>query len=351
MLPIHFAARPSDLPKGAPALTLDGAFPGADDARSGGLHLAHWPGNRTPPALRRDLSTEIAFAFLDLPKEERETLLNGAESIVLNHYDTDGICALFVLTQPDEAQAHRKLLIETAAAGDFHEVRSEHAFCIDAALRNLHGDDKPALVAEALECLSRLLRSRDAASEHAAADLARFRLDRQRMEAALFDDLIYMDMGLWVGVQGSLESPTFDPGRHAFFHDGRADRALLIGRAPNGSTARFVLGTYSFFDVVTRTPSPRPDLVALCAKLNAAEGTTASDDAAWRHQDPNGASPELWFGAEGLPLYAEHAGAFLGLSRLTPEEIKAFCIDAVRDTWPLPDDDDEADDDEDIFAV
>lgn len=349
MLPIRFVARPSDLPKGAPALTLDGAFPSAPG--STGLHLAHWPGNRTPAALRRDLSTEIAFAFLGLPSDERARALDGSEFIALNHYDTDGICALFVLTRQEEAQRHRELLVDVAASGDFHAVRSEHALCIDAALRNLAGEDKLALVHEALDLLGQLLGDPEAAAQRSAQDLAAYRADRAALDGALHDDLIYMDMAVWTAPLRAAGGPLFDPGRHAFFAEARADRALLLGRTADGTTARFVLGTYSFFDVVSRKPSPRPNLAALTAQLNAEEGCATDGAFCWRHQDPSGASPELWFGKAGLPLYAEHAAEFLGESRLSPETVKALCIDAVRDAWPLPDDDDEADDDEDIFAV
>ena len=348
MLPIRFVARPSDLPEGAPALTLDGAFPSTSTA---GLHLAHWPGNRTPAALRRDLSTEIAFAFLELADTEQETLLSGSEFIALNHYDTDGICALFALTRREEAQRHRELLVDVAASGDFHAVRSDHALCIDAALRNLQGEDKLALVHSSLDLLGELLNSPEAASQHAAKDLAAFHDDRAALEGALFDDLIYMDLAVWTAPLRAPGGPLFDPGRHAFFADARADRALLLGRTAGGTTARFVLGTYSFFDVVSRKPSPRPDLAELAAQLNEAEGCNADAAMCWRHQDQRGASPELWFGLAGLPLYAEHASEFLGESKLSCEDVKAKCIDAVRATWPLPDDDDEADEDEDIFAV
>jgi hypothetical protein len=348
MLPIRFVARPSDLPEGAPALTLDGAFPSTSDA---GLHLAHWPGNRTPDALRRDLSTEIVFAFLELPDGEQQELLNGSEFIALNHYDTDGICALFALTRQEEALRHRELLVDVAASGDFHAVRSEHALCIDSVLRNLKGIDKLALTQDALDVLGELLGDPKAALERAEVYLAAYRNGRADLEDALFDDLIYMDMGVWTAPLRSADAPLFDPGRHAFFADARADRALLLGRSAGGTTARFVLGTYSFFDVVSRKPSPRPDLAALCKRLNEAEGCSTDGAHCWRHQDQRGASPELWFGTEGLPLYAEHAAEHLGVSSLSPENVKAMCIDAVRATWPLPDDDDEADDDEDIFAV
>ena len=349
MLPIRFAARPSDLPEGAPALTLDGAFPSAPS--STGLHLAHWPGNHTPAALRRDLSTEIAFAFLDLPAAEQAALLNCSEFIALNHDDTDGICSLFVLTRQEEAQRHRELLVDVAASGDFHAVRSDHALCIDAALRNLQGEDKLALVHEAMDLLGELLGDPEAAAKRAKDDLVAYQSGRAALEGALFDDLIYMDLAVWTAPLRAAGGPLFDPGRHAFFADARADRALLLGRTAGGTTARFVLGTYSFFDVVSRKPSPRPDLAALCAQLNGAEGCVTDGAQCWRHQDQRGASPELWFGQADLPLYAEHADEFLGESKLSCEDVKAMCIDAVRAAWPLPDDDDEADDDEDIFAV
>ena len=51
------------------------------------------------------------------------------------------------------------------------------------------------------------------------------------------------------------------------------------------------------------------------------------------------------------PLYAEHAADHLAPSRIDALEIKRLVIDAIRATWPLPDDDDEAEDGEDIFAV
>ncbi|MEM8711800.1 MAG: DUF6687 family protein [Planctomycetota bacterium] len=354
MLPIRYAARPSEAypaPGGAPALVLDGAFPQDRDPALG-LHLAHWPGNRTPAALRRDLSTMTVLAFLELPEEEQRTLLNGAEVIEINHVDTDGLCALFALRHPDEAMTHRERLVEVAAAGDFHEVRSEHALAVDAALRALSGDDKLAVIEEGLRLIGELLPSEEKARQRASADLDRYAADRAALESALFDDLIYLDLAVWTSpLAGGDDAAAFDPGRHAFFADGRADRALLLGRRPDGTTARFVLGTYSFFDVVSRRPSPRPDFAALAARLNGLEGTSDADEVGWRHQPMQTASPELWFGREGLPLYDEHASPFLEPSQLSAEAIKAACIDAVRDTWPLPDDDDEADDDEDIFDV
>lgn len=351
MLPIRFATRPEDRGAGR-VVHVDGSPIG--ESTPNDLHLSHWPGNLTPAPLKRDLSTEIAFAFLRLPEAERAKHLEGAEALVLNHYDTDGICALFVLTRTDSAREHKELLNEIALSGDFFTVRSDRAFAIDAALRTL-GEEardagaadpkahKQALVERALDRLGECLESEAAAGQGAAlAGLAR---DRAALKGAAFDDLVYLDFGVWTGAPAA----TFDPGRHAFFGDGRIDRALLLGQGPSGTTARFVIGTRSFFDVVTRPPSARPDLGKLCATLQAMEPTPS--EGAWRHQDTRTASPELWFGGPDLPLYAEHAGPFLRPSAIPLLDIRKAVTDAIRDAWILPDDDDEADEDEDIFAV
>jgi len=188
-------------------------------------------------------------------------------------------------------------------------------------------------------------------------DTDALRADRADLAAALHDDLVYLDLGVWTGATARSSSP-FDPGRHAFFGSGRHDRALLIGPGTTGTTARFVLGTRSTVDTVASTPSPRPDLIALARTLNTLEvdpdvdpEMNPVDGAAWRHHDPAGASPELWFGLEGLPLSVEHAGPWLAPSHIDPNDIKRVIIDAVRDAWVVPHDDEEADEDEDIFAV
>ena len=360
MLPIRFATRPDERGAGR-VVHVDGSPIG--ESTPNDLHLSHWPGNLTPEPLKRDLSTEIAFAFLDLPEAQRDDLLAGAEAFVLNHYDTDGICALFVLTRPDDARPHRERLHEVALSGDFFTVRSDEAFAIDVALRELGEQarattagggksDKQSLVEDALALLGRLLE--DPVEADQAAALERIAEDRAALEGASFDDLIYLDFGVWTSplagpAPGPFDPVSFDPGRHAFFGDGRVDRALLLGQHATGTTARFVIGTRSFFDVVSAAPSARPDLVALCAKLQALE--PGASKGAWHHHDPRSASPELWFGHPDMSLYAEHAGEFLIPSAIPMLTIRKAVTDAIRDTWVLPDDDEEADEDEDIFAV
>ena len=68
-----------------------------------GLELSHWPGNRTPVALKHELSTGCALAFARLSPSERERRADGAEAIVNNHFDTDGVLASFAARWPEEA--------------------------------------------------------------------------------------------------------------------------------------------------------------------------------------------------------------------------------------------------------
>jgi hypothetical protein len=187
--------------------------------------------------------------------------------------------------------------------------------------------------------------------------------DQRDLAAAVFDDLVHLDCAVWTGPfgaygagpGGAAQVVYFDPGRHALFGATRADRVLALGPGPGGTTARFVLGTGSFFDLASEPGSPRPDLGALARRLQALDDSArrcaTPTEHAWRHQAQDGASPELWYGRAGLPLYGEHAGAWLAPSALSAAVIKAAALDAVRATWPVPDDDDVAAPDEDIFAV
>ena len=63
-----------------PNVVVDGA---ANESTA--LTLSHWPGAPTPVELKRDVSAEIAFAYLDAPCEHAP-----AEIVTNNHFDVDG---------------------------------------------------------------------------------------------------------------------------------------------------------------------------------------------------------------------------------------------------------------------
>lgn len=345
-LPFRIQTTPGD----EAVLSVDGAF----DAP--GLNLSHWPGNATPADLRHDLSTGIALAFARLDAGERERRAEGCVALVNNHFDTDGCLAAFAVLFPDRALAAERALLDAAAAGDLFRCPTEDALRLDLSLTALSDAQVSPIASElrglapearweratlaALERIPRWLAG-DFEPERALWEepLARLREDRDALESAALDELVHLDAAVWTAPPGR---PDFDPGRHALFQRIWADRVLVLAPSSEGTRARLVLSTKSFFDLVSERPGPRPDLARLAARLNEREGRR-DGDLAWHHQDQGGASPELWFGHPREDLYPEHGGPSLAPSRLDPLEIKREVLEALRAVFVFPDDDEDDD--------
>ncbi len=84
--------------------------------------LSHWPGIAQPPNTDVDTSAEMVFAYIDHPLQHPP-----AEVVTNNHFDQDGAVGLLALIDPSTALAHRELLVDLAAAGDFGVFRSRAA--------------------------------------------------------------------------------------------------------------------------------------------------------------------------------------------------------------------------------
>ncbi len=330
-LPVRIAGDASE-----PVLAVDGIV------RPAVLELSHWPGNRTPAALRHDLSTGCALGFARLARSEREALAAGASALANNHYDTDGCLALFATRFPERALPHAEAMLRAAAAGDFFRVPDQHALAIDAivsgladAARSPLRDELRGLADEARweRCAGFLLEHFPALL---AGDLAPFRELWEPTVEAVRRDLSRLadceradderaDFTVWTA-RGALDRP---PGRHALHGSTRADRVLFLASGKEGTRARFLLSTLSWFDLATETRRPRPDLAALAAHLNAREGSRPEDRDAWRAWNPSGAAPELGFGRAELEPFAEWNGS-LAPSRLAPEVVR----DTIQDALP-----------------
>ena len=315
-----------------------------------GLNLSHWPGNTTPRGLRHDLSTGVALAFARLAETERARLAEGCVGIANNHYDTDGCCAMFAVRRPERALEREARLLEAAAAGDFFQTPSDHAFRLDAVITNLADparspwadrfgglDDAAKHTLLATEIVERMpsLLDGDLAE---LGDLWRpeseaLAEDRAALAAAARDDIVHLDHCIWEGPDGL----SFDPGRHVLFGTTKSDRILAIGHPPGGTTYRFLLSTLSWFDLSTRTALPRPDLAALAARLNEAEGTADDAEVAWHAQETASPSPELWFGGADLDRFSERCPA-LRPSRLDAVRVRREIAEALRASWRFPDD-------------
>lgn len=325
-----------------------------------GLHLSHWPGNATPRELKHDLSTGIALHFARLPARDRERLARGCVALANNHYDSDGACAMFAAHRPEAALPLASELLAIAAAGDFFQVPSEQAFAACATLEALAEPGRSPIASalagttgrERYELATRAAVQRLPAIARGdleeyrplwEADLEALRADRADLARAALDDLVHLDLRIWVAAPGATSTrrgapARFDPGRHALFADGRADRVLAVGPARAGTTYRLVLGTLSWFDLAAPRTQPRPDLAALARRLDELEGTRREDEAAWRCQSASGASPELWFGKAEMESFSEHAGEALCPSALDATRVKSALIDALRAAWAFPED-------------
>ncbi len=337
-LPLAIVAARSD----EPLVSVDGAWD------QPGLNLSHWPGNTTPQGLRHDLSTGSALAFARLPPAERAKLVRGCTAIANNHFDTDGACAVFAAARPELALAREAALLETAAAGDFYQLPSERAFRLDAVITNLADEERSPWSARfrglgAAEKHTLLLNEivgrmpemldgdLEAYAELWKPEAEALRADLAALAAADRSEVVHLDLCVWEGARGA----AFVPGRHALFGSTRADRVLAIGDAEGGRTYRMLLSTLSWFDLVSRKPLPRPDLAALTAYLNELEGTDAAAPLAWRAQDPESPSPELWFGTDDVEHFAEHSSA-LRPSRLDAAVVRRAMSDALRASWAFP---------------
>ena len=337
-LPYRFQEEPGT----EPVLSVDGYF-GAP-----GLNLSHWPGNETPEDLRHDLSTGSALLFARLEPELREERAAGCVAVVNNHSDTDGLCATYAILYPEQALLLEKELIDAAAAGDFFQVPSEQAFCIDHLVSHWREAETSPIAEKLAECedeaaqrqlviedlLERLPRwLRGEYTEHEALyapALSRLASDRAALRAALHDDLVHFDLSIFSGKAGE----PFLPGRHALYAETEADRVLLLGTTDAGTTCRFVVNTTSWFEMQSREQLERPDLEALRARLEELE-RAAGGSADWHTHSITNAAPELWCGAPGQPSFDEH-NLLLGQSLLTPEVLKHEVVEALRAVWTFP---------------
>ncbi len=338
-LPVRILRHASD----EPLISVDGAWGAA------GLNLSHWPGQRTPSELRHDLSTGCALAFARLAPARRAELARGCTAIANNHYDTDGVCALFAVRHPERALELERELLDAARAGDMFQLPSERAFQIDRVIARYAELDASPIAAQlrGLDDYARYERATHVLFEELPAmlrgeldgcralwheDFERLRADLAALAHAQRDDVVHLDWSVWTARPGDFASQhgSGGPGRHALFGTSSVDRALFVDPRADGTRYRFVINTLSWFELVTRETLPRPNLARLAASLNELEGTHDAELHAWRAQETSTPSPELWFGAREHELFAEHCAA-MRPSRLAPATVRRCIAEALRD--------------------
>ncbi|MCC6995124.1 MAG: hypothetical protein IT370_10995 [Deltaproteobacteria bacterium] len=258
------------------------------------LTLSHWPKSGTPADLKDDLSAQIAFRYLD----RREPA--PAELVSNDHFDEDGLASVFALEQPALALAHRDLVIDVAAAGDFATYRDRRAARIafviarwndpetsplPAALFTGPYPQRAAAVYQALlprvpALLTQLDRFRaDFADEDAHLEASERAL---REGAFTIEELPALDLAIVRTTPGVARRAVhrFTQRREARWHPmaihnaTRCLRLLLI----EGDHYELQFRYESWVQYMTRRPLPRVDLEPLAAALCDSEGTRWSCD-------------------------------------------------------------------------
>lgn len=262
--------------------------------------LSHWPGIPSLPGTEADLSAQMAFRYLDLGADR-----HGEATVVTNnHVDQDGLVAVHALSAPDHALAHRPLLEDLAAAGDFGTYRSRDAARLSMVVAAYADPERSPLGAAAAEVdlypelLARLpeLIELPERAEDLWADEDR-RLDQS--EAAIADGTVTI-----------VEHPEVDlavvdvstaPARwsgHRFGHQSFADiHPMAVNNATTCFRVLVIRGRhYTYTDRYetwiqyrSRRPRPRVDLAPLAAELTAAEPGSAR----WEADAPGDLAPEL----------------------------------------------------------
>ena len=116
--------------EGVPNVIVDGV---GNDATV--LALSHWPGAPTPVELKADTSAEIVLNYLQSP--DADSLRGGAEAVSNNHFDIDGLMALWAMLNPEDAVTEADKLVAIAACGDFERWTGEAAAKAVCALHGL----------------------------------------------------------------------------------------------------------------------------------------------------------------------------------------------------------------------
>ena len=262
------------------------------------LALSHWPGIAAPPGLARDLSAEMAFAYLAEPAEHEP-----AEVVTNNHFDQDGLVSIHALVEPEISLAHRNLLIDLAAAGDFGTYRDRRAARASMALSRLAEAETTCSYSEFTDQLYRDL----------LPQLMSIVLDTDRYRDLWAEEdeaLTGSEQALAMGAVTITEHPGLDlavveidddqpvrtghrfggdsfEGIHPMAIHNATDRFRLL--VLHGRRYRYVDRYETWVQYQSRPVLPRVDMRPLAARLTGEETGGVS----WVAGDPRGLSPEL----------------------------------------------------------
>lgn len=303
-------------------LSVDGMTPA-------GPNLSHWPGNRTPARWKADLSTGIALEFARASAADQEAFLAGADTVLNDHYDTDGFLSLLAILRPEVAFDREELCLAAAATGDFGVFQTWRAFAVDRIVARLADPGSSPLA--------------DQFADRSGPEkaIARYRwlllhaeevLDRPETHSLLWrDELSQVREEIQAGRRGAVDRTlhaelglsvlrTRDPVHRMTLNTlAAAFRVLHVQTDADGPRYRYHDRTESWFELATFRALPRRDLRPLAERLRTLEPD--HDGAAWCADPPGEPIPELYFGLPGAQEYGQITRR-LRPSALPPEVVE-----------------------------
>jgi hypothetical protein len=319
-----------------PKLSVDGTVDNS-------IHFSHWQGNRTPPEVKADTSTEIALNLAASPNQAE--LTEGIDLVTNNHFDTDGVLSVWTALNGKRALAYRDLLIAAAEAGDFSEHSSDDGVRVSLAIQ---GSDQASPNNDDGSPLARFL-----AGEEVDDDARAYELVLPEVERLLTNINDYEPLWRegWERVAAALESfqrgeskvtehpeskislitlapelfdgSGFSPTRHAAPYTAVSKFAkgeLFVIAIPSGSGSfyRIDYPYYSWAETVVRPRIPRRDFTAALQLLNNKE---SDPNARWQTDDREMTSAVKFLDSSRT----------LAPSRLQPAEV----VDVLRNSFSL----------------
>ena len=316
-----------------PHLSVDGMSPQ-------GPNLSHWPGNRTPTKWKADLSTGICLNFARAPRAEQAEFLGGVQTVLNDHYDTDGFLSCLAVLQPDVAMEHEEVCLLAAATGDFQAWQTWRGFAIDRIVLNLA---EPKLSPYSSQFADLTGAAKDFQRyrwllEHATSVLT----EPRRYEPLFADELSRVQEQLNAARAGAVSRRLWpehglavvtgsqDLHRLVLNTIAGAYRVLHVRETQDGPLYRYHDRTETWFEVCTFSPPRRRDLGALAERLQALEqdqgGGSGGSSGRWCADPATEPIPELYHGVAGEQAYGQ-INRSLAPSCLTPETVTAAVLE------------------------
>lgn len=317
-----------------PKLSVDGTV---DD---NSVHLSHWEGNKTPPSLRADTSTEIALNLVAAPNKLE--LTHGFDLVTNNHFDTDGVLSVWTVLTGEKALDLREQLIAAAEAGDFSEFRNANAVRASIVIQ---GTDQASSTNDTVSPLARLLSGQDSLDDARCYDLVLPEVEKVLTRTEDYESLWREG---WDQVERALESfargsstvtefpetglslitladdifsPSgFNPTRHsapftAVSYHARGQLFVIAAPTSDGWIYRIDYPYYSWAETVVRPRIERHDLSSLLSQLNQLEPIATGR---WQADHSEMTSAAKFLAADGTPA----------ASRLSPDIVaSAICAE------------------------